>query len=42
MNRDYTGYFILYGGILLFASIIGLLDWLDGRRERRQREMKTR
>ena len=30
-----TGFFILFGGITLFAGIITVLDWL-GRRQRRK------
>ena len=36
MNSDYTGYFILFGGILLFVSVIGVIDLWNGRRERRR------
>ena len=36
MNSDYTGYFILFGGILLFVSVIGVIDLLSRRRERRR------
>lgn len=36
MNGANTGYFILYGGILLFVSIVGVVDWIDRRRERRR------
>ena len=35
MTNDYTGYFILYGGILLFVFVICVIDWFDRRRERR-------
>jgi hypothetical protein len=28
-----TGYFVLFGGILLFATIVTLLDWLARRKE---------
>ena len=29
-----TGYFIIMGGILAFAAIIALLDWLARRKDR--------
>ena len=32
MNSDYTGYFIQFGGILLFVSVIGVIDLLGRRR----------
>ena len=36
MNSNYTGYFILFGGILLFVSVIGVIDLLSRPRERRR------
>ena len=30
-----TNVILMFGGILLFAGIITLLDWLAGRKERR-------
>lgn len=32
-----TGFFVLFGGILLFVSIIGIMDLLNDRRDRRRR-----
>ena len=29
-----TGYFIIMGGIVVFAGIIALLDWLGRRKDR--------
>jgi hypothetical protein len=29
-----TGFFVLFGGILLFATIVTLLDWLARRKDR--------
>ena len=29
-----TGYFVLFGGIMLFAAVITLLDWIARRKER--------
>lgn len=37
MNEGYIGAFITLGGILLFAAIIALLDWLGERQEKRSR-----
>ena len=35
MNQNMWNVFIMLGGILLFVSVIGLLDWI-GRRKIRQ------
>lgn len=32
-----TFYLIIYGGMVLFAGVIALLDWLGQRQERRRR-----
>lgn len=34
-----TGFFILFGGIALFAVMIALMDWI-GTRQRKAREAK--
>ena len=36
-----TGYFVLFGGIMLFAAIITLLDWLAQRKERQSENHPT-
>lgn len=33
-----TGFFILFGGITLFATVIGVLDLLARREKRREKE----
>jgi len=33
-----TGYFIVMGGILSFAAVIAVLDWLGRRKERRSHQ----
>lgn len=35
-----TGVYILLGGIVLFATIAVLIDWLDERQERRETSPK--
>ncbi|HEY5618147.1 MAG TPA: hypothetical protein VIK60_09385 [Vicinamibacterales bacterium] len=40
MNQNMWNVFILLGGILLFVSIVGLLDWL-GRRKHDQSRNRT-
>jgi len=34
------GVYTLLGGILLFVSVIGMLDWLAERQQRRERASK--
>ena len=41
MNGANTGYFIVYGGILLFVSVICVIDSIDRRRERREQPVAT-
>ena len=34
-------YFVMFGGILLFATIIGILDIIGRRRDRASRHQRT-
>jgi len=35
MNQNMWNVFIMLGGIVLFVSVIGLLDWLGRRKDRK-------
>ena len=37
-----SGLYVMLGGIVLVVSIIGLMDWLNERRDRRSHPAKTR
>jgi len=42
MNDDMVGYFIILGGVVLFATIVGVYDLLAERQHRRERERQRR
>jgi hypothetical protein len=42
MNDDMVGYFIILGGVVLFATIVGVYDLLAERQHRREREHQRR
>lgn len=35
-----TGLHIIFGGMILFATVIGVLDWLAERQQVRERERR--
>lgn len=36
-----TGVYIMFGGMLLFATFFGVIDWLNERRDRREKANRT-
>lgn len=42
MSDDMVGFFIILGGMVLFATVVGIYDLLAERQHRRQRERQRR